>query len=547
LIFYLISITYCYLLGNRIINYTASSPNKKMEQAIQAFRSQQISVLVPGQAEYRHAIATSNLLYRFSRPDCVVEPETPSHVQTIIKEAVARSIKVTIKCNGHSYAGHSTAFSGISLDLRKMNGAKLDMNSRMVTMDSGCQWGAVYEKLVIGRHDGYIINGGRCPTVGVSGFTLGAGLGPFTRSFGMGADTLAEATLVTADGSLITVGESDPPTSDKGRLFWALRGAGGGNFGVVVQMKLHVQKLRNLQGTVVAGKYLWCPPSGFTDDVVATMNTFYRTPWPKELTIDTNWICDLRLPAPQGIRFLVYFDGNKVEYDRLINTHIINPELQTQLKRRVLQEKSTRFLYETLNSLWFEEIERAYPKNASFELYSSFVFTKSSDFAKITAIIYERMTYFRKKFNGEQVNFQVTWIHSGGKASEFQSTDTAFYWREALFNAYVTIEWIDKWMELDMRLFLANVKKELRPLSLNGKAAFMNFADRDFPTKLHEERYYGDNKTRLREVKDKWDPNNFFKWVHGVRRTRDPEEDDTAEEYAEQTDKLAKEQWAGMF
>lgn len=521
-----------------------------MEQAIQAFRSQQISVLVPGEAEYRQAIATSNLLFRFSRPECVVQPKNPAQVQTIIKEAAARSLKVTIKCNGHSYAGHSTAFSGISLDLRGMKNAELDMNSnpKMVTMDAGCQWGDVYEKLIIGHHDGYIINGGRCPTVGVSGFILGSGLGPFTRSFGMGADTLAEATLVTADGSLITVRKSDPLTSKEGRLFWALCGAGGGNFGVVVQMKLYVQKLSNLQGMVVAGRYQWFPKSGLTDDVVTTMNTFYRTPWPRELTIDTTWICDLRQTSNQGgVRFNVSFDGNKVEYDRLITTHITHSELQTQLKRRVLPEKSSRFLYETLVAQWLEEAERAYPSNKTYELYSSFIFTESSDFEKITAAIYERMKFFRQKFNGEQVNFLVTWIHSGGKASGPKPTDTAFFWREAVFHAYVTVEWVDKWMELDMRLFLASVKKALRPLSLNEKAAFMNFPDRDFPTKLHEERYFGGNKEELRKIKQTWDPNGFFKWVHGVRRPGDPEEDDTAEEYAEQTDKFAREQWAGMF
>ena len=98
-----------------------------------------------------------------------------------------------------------------------------------------------------------------------------------------------------------------------------------------------------------------------------------------------------------------------------------------------------------------------------------------------------------------------------------------------------------------MRLFLASVKKALRPLSLNEKAAFVNFPDRDFPTKLHEKRYFGGNKEDLRKVKQRWDPNGFFKWVHGVRRPGDLEEDDTAEEYAEQTDKFAREQWAGMF
>jgi FAD/FMN-containing dehydrogenase len=264
-----------------------------MGQIIQALKTQQVPLLEPGHAEYRQAIASSNLIFRFCRPDVVVRPKSAAHVQAIINEAKARSIQVTIKCNGHSYAGHSTALKGISLDLRDMKNAELDMNAMMVTMDAGCQWGDVYEKLI-----------------------TGSGLGPFTRSFGIGADTLAEATLVTANGSLVTVKESDLADSDNGRLFWALCGAGGGNFGVVVQMKIHVQKLSSRYGRVVAGRYQWFPQDGFTSDVLATMNEFYAVPWPNKLTIDTTWVCDLREDSNKGgVRFNVSFDGSKGEYD----------------------------------------------------------------------------------------------------------------------------------------------------------------------------------------------------------------------------------------
>ncbi|OAL53541.1 FAD-binding domain-containing protein [Pyrenochaeta sp. DS3sAY3a] len=524
----------------------ASDSKKNMEQAIQVFKNQKITVLEPGQAEYRKAIATSNLLFRFSRPDCVVQPRTAEHVRTIVREAKARSIKLTIKGNGHSYAGHSTAFSGISLDLRGMKNAVLDMNSMKVTMDAGCQWGNVYEKLVIGSHDGYIINGGRCPTVGVSGFILGGGLGPFTRSFGMGADTLAEATLVTADGSIVTVKDSDSLNSDKGRLFWALCGAGGGNFGVVVQLKLHVKKLSNPDGMVVAGRYQWFPKDGFTDDVMETMNSFYAIPWPNQLTIDSTWMCDLRKKADsEGIRFNVSFDGTKEKYDELITQYVAHPDLQKQLKRRVLAEKSTRYLHETLAAQWFEEAERAYPENKTYELYSSFVFTRLSPFQTITDIIRNFITRFRDDFKGEQVNFLVTWIHSGGKASELGRTDTAFFWREALFHAYVTVEWVDKWMELDMRNFLTDVKTKLRPLSMNGEAAFINFSDLDFQSDFHENAYFGGNKGMLREVKQRWDPGPWgvFDWNQGVRRPGENVQEDRRRD-EERTDSLASEQWA---
>ncbi|KAF4574829.1 oxygen-dependent FAD-linked oxidoreductase family protein [Pleurotus pulmonarius] len=525
-----------------------------MDSTISFFKSKGIPVLEPGQPAYERAIATSNLLHRFSRPECVVQPESATHVKTIIKEAKAKKIKITIKCNGHSYAGHSTAFKGISLDLRRMKQVQLDMKSpiKTVTFDAGCQWGHVYGTLINGGHDGFIINGGRCPTVGVSGFTLGGGLGPFTRSFGMGSDTLMEADVVTADGKLVTVKESDDPKSDKGKLFWALRGAGGGNFGVVVKLKLKVQELQNKYGMVVAGRYTWplkADPGSktlFTPDIIATMDDFYVTDWPNKITIDSNWMCNIRQNV-YGIRFTVAFDGSKSEYDGVINKGIKNEELKAQLKRRVLPEKSTRFLYETLASQWLEETERAYPENKTYELYSSFMFTKDNKdiIQKVTATIRPFMDSFRADFAGEQVSFLVTWIHSGGKATEKKPTDSAFFWREAVFHTYVTVEWVDKWMERDMRLFLAKVKKALRPLSLNGEAAFINFPDRDFPIKSHERAYFGDNRDELRRIKQIWDKDNFFKWVQGVRLPGEPEEDaeEEEEEEADKTDRLAAEQW----
>ncbi|KAI5924028.1 hypothetical protein F4810DRAFT_158975 [Camillea tinctor] len=515
-----------------------------MANAMEIFASKSIPVFKRGEEEYERSVATPNLLFRFSRPEFVVQPETPSHVQEIIKEAQSQNLKITIKCGGHSYAGHSTAFEGISLDLRRMNIAELDMREKTVVIDAGCQWGHVYKTLINGGHDGFIINGGRCPFVGVSGFMLGGGLGPFTRCFGMGSDTLLEATIVTANGSLVTVNKDDKPDSDKGKLFWALRGAGGGNFGVLVSMKLKVQELR--KNDVVAGRYQWFPDSWGTDDFMTTMNNFYTTSWPDQMTIDTTWICDLRQTAGNGVRFLLYFNGDKDEFDRTIDEHIKLPALATQLKRRSLPEKSTRFLHETLVAQWSEETQRAFPTNKTYSIYSSFAFAnEESSIAEINGIIQEEMKTFREKYKGEQVEFLVTWIHSGGKASETKPKETAFFWREAKYIVYVTVEWEDKWMERDMRGFLGEVKKRLRPFSLKGEAAFINFPDGVM--KAHERSYFGENREELRRVKEIWDKENFFNWNQGVQlpQTGDDDRDTGANAPDDEdfTDKIATQHW----
>ncbi|KAL9126685.1 MAG: hypothetical protein Q9217_004296 [Psora testacea] len=490
-----------------------------MDDIVRFFKSEQIPVYTSGELEYERSVATANLLYRFSRPACVVQPERSSHVQIIVKQAKSRKIPITIKNGGHSYAGFSTTDTGISLDLVKMNGVKLDMNSKSVTLQGGAQWGHAYKQLVNGRHDGYIINGGRCPTVGVSGFLLGGGLSPFTRSFGMGCDNLKEATIVTADANLVTVKDSDDPKSDKGKLFWALCGAGGGNFGVLVESKMSVQKLKNTDGNVVAGRYTWPPKPEAMGDFMNTMNRFYTTDWPDQITIDSTWLCDLQqTKGDLAVRFLVYYDGNKNDFDKLIDRSIRQKELAKQLKRRSLSERSTRFLHETLVSQWSEEIIRAFPSNRSYSIYTSFVFKNDQDRIKsITFIIREEMKAFRSLFTGEQAVLQVTWIHSGGQASKKKRSATAFRWRDCAYHAYIMMQWEDKWLERDMRGFLQTFKEKLRPFSMMGRAVFINFPDEVLLSNAHERAYYGNNRQELQRVKKIWDKDNFFDWAQGVR------------------------------
>ncbi|KAK0610369.1 hypothetical protein B0T17DRAFT_620856 [Bombardia bombarda] len=156
------------------------------------------------------------------------------------------------------------------------------------------------------------------------------------------------------------------------------------------------------------------------------------------------------------------------------------------------------------------------------------------------------MKAFRRLFAGEKVEFLVTWIHTGGRATEPKASSTAYYWREAIYHAYVTVEWEDKWMERDMRGFMGEVKKKLRPLSLNGEAAFINFPD-GVMAKRYEQAYFGNNSEELRRIKKIWDKDNFFKWDQGVRLPgtgSDKEPWDGNEPNDEDlTDSLAGEQW----
>ncbi|RVD82642.1 uncharacterized protein DFL_007060 [Arthrobotrys flagrans] len=521
-------------------------------------KTENIPVYLPGEAEYERSVANPNLLYRFSRPGCVVQPLSTSDVQTVIKEAREQNISMTIKGGGHSYAGFSTTNDGISLDLGKMNRARLNTKVKprpVMTMQGGAQWGHAYKHLINGKHDGMIVNGGRCPTVGVGGFILGGGLAPFGRSFGLGCDTLIEATIVTADGDIVTVSRKDLELNDEEKkdpekvkrrdLFWALCGAGGGNFGVVVEFKLEIQYLEDPEGLVVAGKYEWQPAyekdeakpqedAVVTDETLATMNRFYSYNWPNRCTIDSSWICTIGKPLT--IRFLVYYDGLKTQFTQLINPvgvpddekPIPSKPLRDMIIRRVIEEPSTRFLHETLVDQWSDEIVRAFPANKGYSLHASFVFPNDIDtIENITRFINADMARFKERYAGETATMQVTWIHSGGKVSEVGDSDTAYPWRQGVYNVYIMLQWDGKWLETDIRGWLQIFRRNLRQYSLEGQAAYVNFP---FPDKMelsgtdYEYAYYGKNCDALRKVKEEWDEKEYFKWNQGIKLPKSVEE-----------------------
>ncbi|KAJ1330886.1 fumiquinazoline A oxidase [Microdochium nivale] len=526
-----------------------------MDKALEVFISENIPVVqsrAKDSREYEKLVVTSNLLYRFTRPPYVVQPENAKHVQTIVKQVKKNGLQLTIRCGGHSYAGFSTALSEncVLMDLRKMNEVQIDDGATTVTMDAGCQWGEVYKELIDGKHNGLVINGGRCPYVGVGGFILGAGLGPFTRQFGMGSDTLMEATIVTAEGEIVTVSRSGKQDRKKERLFWALQGAGQANFGVVTQMKLKIQRLSSSNGQVVSGRFQWIPGPGKMDELRNTMDEFYKAQWPNNMTIDSTWICDLRVTTGDGVRFVAYFDGTKEEFDKTIDKFITNPDVKKQLKKRSLPEFSTRFLYETLEQQWFDESKKFLAENKTYRVFAAFALDRkqiNEKVGEITKILQSDMAAFRELYQGESVNLDFVWIHTGGEASKPKPGDTAYYWRGTAYHLYVEVLWQDKWMELNMRGFMAKLKQKLRPFAMNRAGAFVNFPDRELAMGGYERAYFGENRGKLRDIKKEWDKDNLFRWTQGIQlpdgAIDNPDEDVDASNPKEQTDSIATRLW----
>jgi hypothetical protein len=168
-------------------------------------------------------------------PTAVARPIDSLDVRDAIRFTVSHDVQVRARSGGHSYAGYSTLSDGVVLDLRKLNHISVDKSAGTATVGAGSQLIDIYAGLAAA---GATLPAGSCPSVGVSGVTLGGGFGLAGRHFGLTADNMMGVQIVTADGQLRTVNaQSD---SD---LLWALKGGGGGNFGVVTEFTFRVYPL----------------------------------------------------------------------------------------------------------------------------------------------------------------------------------------------------------------------------------------------------------------------------------------------------------------
>jgi FAD/FMN-containing dehydrogenase len=162
-------------------------------------------------------------------PAAIVTPASAVDVQKAMEFAAAHNLKVAPRGGGHSYVGASTATGTMVLDLRELPGdINYDAASGHVTVTPATGLYAIHQVLA-GAGRG--IPTGTCPSVGAAGHALGGGLGAQSRHAGLMSDQLVSATVVLPGGAAVTASANEHP-----ELYWALRGGGGGNFGVTTAL-----------------------------------------------------------------------------------------------------------------------------------------------------------------------------------------------------------------------------------------------------------------------------------------------------------------------
>ncbi|HVQ14228.1 MAG TPA: FAD-binding oxidoreductase [Vicinamibacterales bacterium] len=216
------------------------------------------TIIQPADAEYDSARKVYNAMID-KRPALIVRCVDTADVIASVNYARANDMLTAIRGGGHSGAGLSTCDGGLVIDLSRMKGIRVDPAARTVRVEAGCTGGEMDHAT---HAFGLATPSGTVSTTGMSGLTLGGGIGHLTRPFGLAIDNLLEADVVLADGRFVTVNEKQHPD-----LFWALRG-GGGNFGIVTSFLFQLHPVT----MVSAGPTFW--PIEQTPEVMKAYQEF---------------------------------------------------------------------------------------------------------------------------------------------------------------------------------------------------------------------------------------------------------------------------------
>ncbi|MBZ9729563.1 FAD-dependent oxidoreductase [Salegentibacter sp. JZCK2] len=201
------------------------------------------TVILPEDESYDEARSIYNAMID-KKPSFIVKCKDEEDVIDTVNFARKNNLEVSIRSGGHNGAGLALVEKGLVIDLSEMKNIEVDPQTNTAVIGPG----NTLKDVDAGTHEfGLALPSGIIGTTGISGITLGGGLGYLSRKGGLTIDNLLECKLVLANGELVTANSETNPD-----LFWGLRG-GGGNFGVVVSFKFKLLEIKN----VYAGPMFW--------------------------------------------------------------------------------------------------------------------------------------------------------------------------------------------------------------------------------------------------------------------------------------------------
>ena len=451
----------------------AATGDRRLRALARALRG---PVIARGSPLYDSVRRPQNARFASIRPLAVAQPLDARDVREVVRWADRTGVPIVARSGGHSYAGYSTT-RGVVVDLQRIDGVRVDGKGR-ATVGAGARLGNVYAAL---GQRGLAIPAGSCPSVGIGGLTLGGGFGLASRAWGLTCDNLVSAEVVTADGRQLMCDRRRHPD-----LFWALRGGGGGNFGIVTRFVFRTHRVST--ASRFTANWSW---SAVEDVLEAYLGWIPSTP--DKLTA----IC--RLSTAGGSPAVQVF-GQYLGGEAALRTVVA----------RLTQDLPPPQLT-TATAPWLDLVRRfggcgSRPLSACSHGEPS-SFAAGSDYVARPFTRRGRGALKRVIENRGSQPAAILIDSYGGAVNRIAPSATAFVHRRMLASMqyYTSGSGGRRWVR--------SARAALRR-HVSGQA-YQNYIDPDL--RSWKRAYYGTNLARLRRVKRKYDPHNLFHFAQSIR------------------------------
>ncbi|MET8766564.1 FAD-binding oxidoreductase [Streptomyces sp. NPDC004658] len=451
----------------------------------------------PGDASWSTAHQLYNTRFDGLRPAAVAYVAHAADIRTTLAYAHAHGVKVSIRNGGHSYAGYSSGDNRLIVDVSRLN--RVRASGGQAVVGAGAKLIDVYRALAA---KGVTIPAGSCPTVGVSGLVLGGGHGVASRAYGLTCDSLTQATLITADGTQLTANES----TDKD-LFWALRGAGNGNFGVVTELQF-----RTHPAPQAVTAYLTWPWSKAAKVLKAWQE--WGPGQPDEIWSSLHLACSPgRTPAISVACFSLGTYGElQNAVDRL--AHLAGADASSvSLRRRGYEEAME--IYAGCSSFSTDaqcHLPGSTPGRSPQGRLGRETYAARSDFFDRSLSAAGIQTVLKQIAAVRGGAGSIAFTALGGAVNRVSPTATAFVHRRSRMLAQYIASWGAGASGSTAQSWLTSAHQAMKPYA--SGAAYQNYSD---PTlKDWKKAYYGDAAARLAKVKKQYDPQRFFSYAQGL-------------------------------
>jgi FAD/FMN-containing dehydrogenase len=440
-------------------------------------------LLAPGSADYDETRAIWNAMID-RRPALIVRCASGDDAAAAVGFARENGLLTSVRGAGHNIAGNSIADGALMIDLSGMNSVEVDTANRTARAQPGATLGDIDAAT---QAHGLALPIGINSTTGISGLTLGGGFGWLSRKHGLTIDNLISADVVTAAGEKVTASASE--NSD---LFWGIRG-GGGNFGIVTSFEFN---LHPVGPEVLAG--LIVHPFNDAADVLRQYREFVASV-PEELTV---WVVLRKAPPLPFLPEDVH--GKEV----LVIAALYNGDMADGEAAMAGLRAIGNPIADAIAPHNFIDFQAAFDPLLT---PGSRNYWKSHDFTELSDDALDILLEYAGKLPTDQCEIFVA--HLGGAVGRVPADATAYTHRDAEFVLNVHTRWEDPAEDEMCVSWAREFFDRSAPFATGG--VYVNFMPDDELERVGAA--YGSNYDRLVELKNKYDPDNFFRLNQNIQ------------------------------